>query len=80
MSLFLVPILLPIVENFGISAVHFGTIVILNLNLGLLTPPVDAGLYTLGRVANAPFERVVKGTLPFVVPLVIVLLLLTFVP
>ncbi len=76
----LTPILLPIVTNLGISPVHFGVIMILNLNLGLLTPPVGVVLYVLGRVADVPFERVVKGTLPFMVPLVIILILLTYVP
>jgi TRAP-type C4-dicarboxylate transport system permease large subunit len=48
--------------------------------LGLLTPPVGMVLYVLARVAKIPFEKCVVGTAPFLVPLVIVLLLVTFVP
>jgi TRAP-type C4-dicarboxylate transport system permease large subunit len=56
------------------------TIMVLNLMLGLLTPPVGMVLYVLARVANIPFEKCVAGTAPFLIPLVAVLLLVTFVP
>lgn len=74
------PILLPIAIKLGISPIHFGVLMVLNLNIGLLTPPVGVVLYVLGRVANVPFETVMKGVAPFLIPLVVVLLLLTFVP
>lgn len=74
------PILLPIVTKLGISPIHFGVLMVLNLNIGLLTPPVGVVLYVLGRVAKVPFETVMRGVLPFLVPLVIVLILLTFIP
>ena len=74
------PILLPIAIKLGISPIHFGVLMVLNLNIGLLTPPVGVVLYVLGRVANVPFETVMKGVLPFLIPLVLVLLLLTFLP
>ncbi len=76
----LVPVLLPIAATLGIDPVHFGVIMVLNLMLGLLTPPVGMVLYVLARVAKIPFEKCVVGTAPFLVPLVIVLLLVTFVP
>jgi tripartite ATP-independent transporter DctM subunit len=76
----LVPVLLPIAVAIGVDPVHFGIIVVLNLMIGLLTPPVGMVLYVLSRVANEPFERCVTATLPFLVPLVVVLLLVTFVP
>jgi tripartite ATP-independent transporter DctM subunit len=76
----LVPVLLPVAADFGIDPVHLGIIVILNLMLGLLTPPVGMVLFVLSRVSKVPFERCVRATLPFVVPLLGVLLLLTFVP
>lgn len=76
----MVPVLLPIAVTIGIDPVHFGVIMVLNLMLGLLTPPVGMVLYVLARVAKIPFEDCVVGTAPFLIPLVIVLLLITFVP
>ncbi|RKF13735.1 TRAP transporter large permease [Alginatibacterium sediminis] len=76
----LVPVLLPVAVHIGIDPVHFGIIMILNLMLGLLTPPVGMVLYVLSKVADVPFEKCVMATLPFLVPLIIVLLVLTFVP
>lgn len=76
----LVPVLLPIVVKVGIDPVHFGVIMVLNLMIGLLTPPVGMVLYVLSRVAKVPFETCVAATAPFLVPLVIVLLLVTFIP
>lgn len=76
----LVPVLMPVAAQFGIDPVHLGIIVILNLMLGLLTPPVGMVLFVLSRVSKVPFEQCVRATLPFIVPLLGVLLLLTFVP
>ncbi|MBU1174269.1 MAG: TRAP transporter large permease [Alphaproteobacteria bacterium] len=76
----LTPVLLPVAVGLGIDPVHFGIILILNLMIGLLTPPVGMVLYVLSKVAKVPFERCVTATLPFLIPLVAVLLLLTFVP
>jgi tripartite ATP-independent transporter DctM subunit len=76
----LVPVLLPVAIQIGIDPVHFGIILILNLMLGLLTPPVGMVLYVLAKVSDIPFERCVIATAPFLIPLVVVLLLLTFIP
>ena len=76
----LTPVLLPVAMGLGVDPVHFGIIMILNLMIGLLTPPVGMVLYVLSKVAKVPFERCVAATLPFLVPLVTVLLLLTFIP
>jgi len=76
----LVPVLLPIALQVGIDPVHLGIIVILNLMLGLLTPPVGMVLYVLSQVSGVRFERCVTATMPFLVPLVIVLMLIVFVP
>ncbi|MBL4916758.1 TRAP transporter large permease [Szabonella alba] len=76
----MVPVLLPIATMIGIDPVHFGVIMVLNLMLGLLTPPIGMVLYVLARVAKLPFERCVVGTAPFLIPLTVVLLLVTFVP
>jgi tripartite ATP-independent transporter DctM subunit len=74
------PVLLPVAAEFGVDPLHFGVVMILNLVIGLLTPPVGLVLYVLSSVTGAPLRRVVRGTLPFLVPLVITLLLVTFFP
>ena len=76
----LVPVLLPITNHLGIDPVHFGVIMVLNLMIGLLTPPVGMVLYVLSRVAKMPFEKCVTATAPFLIPLFVVLLIVTFVP
>ena len=76
----LVPVLMPVVVAVGIDPVHFGILLILNLMLGLLTPPVGMVLFVLSKVSGVGFERCVRATIPFLVPLVAVLLLLVFVP
>ena len=76
----LVPVLLPIAAKVGIDPVHLGIIVVLNLMIGLLTPPVGMVLYVLSDVASVRFEQCVKATMPFLIPLLVVLLLITFFP
>ncbi|GAA6209821.1 TRAP transporter large permease [Cognatishimia sp. WU-CL00825] len=76
----LTPVLLPVAIQIGVDPVHFGIILILNLMIGLLTPPVGLVLYVLAKVSDVPFERCVVATAPFLVPLVLVLLMLTFIP
>lgn len=76
----IVPIILPIALSVGIDPIHLGIIVVLNLMIGLLTPPVGMVLYVLSKVSQTPFEQCVKSTLPFLVPLVAVLFLLVVFP
>jgi TRAP-type C4-dicarboxylate transport system permease large subunit len=76
----LVPVLLPLMEKIGVDPVHFGIIMVLNLMIGLLTPPVGMVLYILARVANISFERTTKACAPFLIPLVISLLVVTYWP
>jgi tripartite ATP-independent transporter DctM subunit len=76
----LVPVLLPVMEKIGVDPVHFGIIMVLNLMIGLLTPPVGMVLYILARVANISFERTTKACAPFLIPLVISLLVVTYWP
>ena len=78
--LVLVPILLPIAAGYGIDPVHLGVIMILNLMIGSLTPPVGAVLFVVGAVTRRPMGELFRGILPFLLPLGIVLLLLTVFP
>jgi TRAP-type C4-dicarboxylate transport system permease large subunit len=76
----LTPILLPLVMKVGIDPIHFGVVMVLNLMIGLLTPPVGMVLYAVQRVANVPFERLQRSLLIFFFPLLGVLLLITLYP
>ncbi|HJW74664.1 MAG TPA: TRAP transporter large permease [Thermoleophilia bacterium] len=78
--LILAPILVPIVAEVGISPVHFGVIMVLNLMVGLLTPPVGGLLYIVSEVAQMRFEVLVKAVLPFLLPLLVSLALVTYIP
>jgi tripartite ATP-independent transporter DctM subunit len=76
----LVPVLLPLVTKIGVDPVHFGLIMVLNLMIGLLTPPVGMVLYILARVANISFERATKACAPFLIPLMFSLGVVTYWP
>ena len=78
--LVLIPMLLPVVDKVGIDRLHFGVVVVLNLMIGLITPPVGVCLYVVAKIANISFERTVKGVWPFVITLIVVLFLITYVP
>ena len=78
--LILVPVLAPVATTFGIDPVHLGIMVIFNLVIGLITPPVGLVLFVLSSVTKAPVSTVIKGILPFFVPMVITLLVITFLP
>jgi tripartite ATP-independent transporter DctM subunit len=74
------PILVTIAHSIGVDLIHLGLIIVLGLMIGLITPPVGTSLYILSDVASLPFERVVRATLVFVIPLVAVLYLVTYIP
>lgn len=76
----LVPILLPLVTQFDIDPVHFGLIMTLNLMIGLLHPPLGMVLFVLSRVAKLSVERTTMAIVPWLLPLFIALILITFVP
>ncbi|MGE0503123.1 MAG: TRAP transporter large permease [Rhizobiaceae bacterium] len=76
----LVPILMPAAVQAGIDPVQFGVVMVLNLMIGLLTPPVGMVLFVLSRVAKLSFDRTVMAVLPFLVPLLVVLVLISVFP
>ncbi|WP_447957305.1 TRAP transporter large permease [Vreelandella sp. EE7] len=76
----LTPVLLPLAVQAGVDPVQFGIIMVLNLMIGLLTPPVGLVLFILARVADISFPRAVRATLPFIAALLVSLLLITFIP
>ena len=76
----LVPILLPIATHLGVDPVHFGLVMVLNLMIGLLHPPMGMVLFVLARVAKLSVERTTMAILPWLVPLLVSLVLLTYIP
>lgn len=74
------PILLPVVEKIGVDPVHFGVIMMLNLGIGLVTPPVGSVLFVGSAVGNTPVEQAVKSIWPFYGALVAALLFVTYIP
>jgi tripartite ATP-independent transporter DctM subunit len=78
--LILIPILVPTAMKLGIDPVQFGLIFVLNLMIGTITPPVGVVLYVTAKVAGISFERVTRATLPFLVPLLVVLAAITLWP
>ncbi|MGV3728832.1 TRAP transporter large permease [Hydrogenophaga sp.] len=78
--LILTPILLPVVKAIGVDPVHFGMIMMVNLGMGLITPPVGGVLFVGSAVAKLPMETVVKALLPFYVALFGVLMAVTYLP
>ena len=76
----LVPILLPIVLKLGIDPIHFGLIMTLNLMIGLLHPPLGMVLFVLSRVAKLSVERTTMAILPWLVPLLLALIAITYIP
>ncbi len=74
------PILLPVVAGYGVDPVHFGIIMCLNLIIGIVHPPMGIGLFAVSAVTKLSVETVTKATLPYLVPLLLALLAITFVP
>ena len=78
--LIMTPILLPVAVSVGMDPVHFGIMLIFNLSLGLITPPVGSVLFVGSAIGGISIERLSRSMLPFYVPMLIVLLLITFIP
>jgi TRAP-type C4-dicarboxylate transport system permease large subunit len=78
--LILTPILMPVIKTIGVDPVHFGMIMMVNLGIGLITPPVGAVLFVGSAVAKLRIEQVVTAMKPFFVILLLVLMMVTYVP
>ncbi len=74
------PVLLPIAVGLGIDPTHYGVIVVLNLMIGLLTPPIGGILFIQSKIAGLDFNIMVRAILPYTLTLIAVLLLITYVP
>ena len=78
--LLLTPILLPIAQSVGIDPIHFGIIMILNLGIGLCTPPVGTSLLVGAGIGRVSVECATRSLVPFYLAMIVALLLVTFVP
>lgn len=78
--LVIVPVLIPTAQALGIDLVHFGVVVVVNIMLGLVTPPYGMLLFIMTRISGAPMKAIVGDVAPFLVGLVLALLIFTFVP
>lgn len=76
----MLPVLLPIVKALHIDLVHFGVVMILNLMIGQVTPPFGVCLFIIGDVAKISLDKMYKAILPFLIPLIIVLFMCTYIP
>lgn len=74
------PIFLPIVTSFGMDPVHFGIMIVMNLSIGNITPPVGSALFVGASIANLDLEDVLKPLIPFYAAIIVVLLLVTYIP
>jgi tripartite ATP-independent transporter DctM subunit len=75
-----VPVLFPLITRLGVDPVHFGLVMIINLLIGTCTPPFGIGLFITMQIAGVSFARLVRAVLPFLVPMIATLLLVTFFP
>jgi TRAP-type C4-dicarboxylate transport system permease large subunit len=78
--LIFVPVLLPVAIKLGIDPIHFGDIVVINLMIGLITPPVGGLLFLTTKIAHIPFDRLARKITPNIIALICVLLICTYVP
>jgi C4-dicarboxylate transporter, DctM subunit len=74
------PVIVPLLKPLGIDPVHFGIVVTINMELALLTPPVGMNLFVLSTITRAPLAEVIRGTTPFIILMLFLLILITYVP
>lgn len=78
--LILTPIFLPIISKFGINPIHFGVIMIVNLAIAFVTPPVGLNLYVASTISNIPIMKIATKAIPFIGAFIIALLVITYIP
>lgn len=74
------PVMLPLAEAVGVDAVHFGIIMVVNLAIGFVTPPVGVNLYVAQSISSVPVLKLAQKAAPYIVMFIVALLLITFVP
>ena len=78
--LILAPILMPVAASLGVDPIHFGLIMVTNLAIGFITPPLGINLFVASRIADSPMEVILKGIMPFIAVMLLCLMMITFIP
>ncbi len=78
--LIMVPIVLPLLEPLGIDPIHFGVMLVINMELALMSPPVGLNLFVISNISNIPLNQVLRGTMPFFALMVGMLIIVTYIP
>ncbi len=78
--LIMVPIVLPLLEPLGIDPIHFGVMLVINMELALMSPPVGLNLFVISNISKIPLAQVLRGTMPFFFLMVGLLILVTYIP
>ena len=78
--LILAPIMLPIVQQYGVDTIHFGVIMTVNLAIGFVTPPIGTNLFVANSITKIPITRIAKHAFPFIVMFILALMLITYIP
>jgi len=78
--LIMVPIVLPLLEPLGIDPIHFGVMLVINMELALMSPPVGLNLFVISNISKIPLAQVLRGTMPFFCLMIGLLLLVTYIP
>lgn len=78
--LILTPILLPLVKIYGVDTVHFGLIMVVNLAIGFVTPPLGVNLYVASSISGINIEKIIEKSLPFTIAFIVALIFITYIP
>lgn len=78
--LILAPIMLPIVQQYGVDPIHFGVVMTVNLAIGFVTPPIGTNLFVANSLTKIPITRIAKNAIPFIVMFLFALMLITYIP
>ena len=78
--LILTPILVPLVKQYGVDPIYFGIIMVVNLAIGFVTPPLGVNLFVASSISGVKIEDIIKKVIPFIVAFIIALILITFIP
>ncbi len=78
--LIIVPVFIPTAQALGIDLVHFGVVVVVNIMIGLITPPYGLLLFIMSNISGAPLRDIVRECLPFLLAMIVALAIITFVP
>jgi len=79
MTIFM-PVFMPIAIRLGIDPIHFGIVVVVNLSIGLTTPPLGGLLFVVQKISGVPIDKMVKQVIPFVGAMIVVLMIVTYIP